>query len=261
MIIWGGYFFNGISYDFNNGGRYNPATDTWTATTTTNAPAARADHTAVWTGSEMIVWGGGDISGANLNNGGRYNPSTDSWTATSTTDAPDGRSNLTAVWTGTEIIVWGGYFFDGSSHYLNTGGRYNPTTDIWTATTTANAPTGRERHTAVWADSEMIVWGGWSEVSYFSTGGTYCEQGQAITLDARVVRQGGIRIVVLTWSPADGGTVNVLRNGVVITAAADDGAFKDKLGTHTGTFTYQVCETDSGDCSNEVTVRVRGAVD
>ena len=34
------------------------ADDTWTATTTTGAPDGRADHTAVWTGSEMIVWGG-----------------------------------------------------------------------------------------------------------------------------------------------------------------------------------------------------------
>ena len=32
--------------------------DTWTATTTDNAPSARDGHTAVWTGSEMIVWGG-----------------------------------------------------------------------------------------------------------------------------------------------------------------------------------------------------------
>jgi hypothetical protein len=32
--------------------------DTWTATSTTNAPAGRSTHTAVWTGSEMIVWGG-----------------------------------------------------------------------------------------------------------------------------------------------------------------------------------------------------------
>jgi hypothetical protein len=30
----------------------------------------------------------------------------------------------------------------------------------------------------------------------------------------------------------------------------------DDLGTSTGTFTYQVCETDSGDCSNEVVVEV-----
>src|SRR5437867_7443955 len=34
--------------------------NTWTATSTTNAPAARDSHTAVWTGSEMIVWGGGE---------------------------------------------------------------------------------------------------------------------------------------------------------------------------------------------------------
>src|SRR5260370_910507 len=33
-------------------------TDQWGVTSTTNAPTARDRHTAVWTGSEMIVWGG-----------------------------------------------------------------------------------------------------------------------------------------------------------------------------------------------------------
>src|SRR6266513_437099 len=94
--------------------------ETWTATSTTSAPAARYLHTAVWTGSEMIVWGG--FNGSFLNTGGRYNPGTDSWTATSATSAPAGRYEHTAVWTGSEMIVWGG--FNGS--YLNTGGRYNP---------------------------------------------------------------------------------------------------------------------------------------
>jgi hypothetical protein len=32
--------------------------DSWTATSTINAPTARFGHTAVWTGNEMIVWGG-----------------------------------------------------------------------------------------------------------------------------------------------------------------------------------------------------------
>ena len=32
--------------------------DTWAATSTSNAPDGRSAHTAVWTGSEMIVWGG-----------------------------------------------------------------------------------------------------------------------------------------------------------------------------------------------------------
>src|SRR6266550_2544642 len=110
--------------------------DTWTATSTTSAPAARADHTAVWTGTEMIVWGGFNGS-SDLNTGGRYNPGTDSWTATSTTSAPAAREFHTAVWTGSEMIVWGG--FNGSSD-LNTGGRYNPGTDSWTATSTTSAP-------------------------------------------------------------------------------------------------------------------------
>src|SRR5436309_1801431 len=142
--------------------------DTWTATSTTNAPDARAVHTAVWTGSEMIVWGG--WNGVNyFNTAGKYNPSTDSWTATSTTNPPDARYYHTAVWTGSEMIVWGGY--NGSS-FLNTGGRYNPTTDSWIATSTTNAPAGRQDHPAVWTGSEMIVWGGFNGTN-LNTGGRY----------------------------------------------------------------------------------------
>src|SRR5438477_3811669 len=103
--------------------------DTWTPTSLTNAPAGRAYHAAVWTGSEMIVWGGSDLN--NFNTGGRYNPSTDSWTATSTTNTPIGRAAHTAVWTGSEMIVWGGL---GDLGVLSTGGRYNHGTDRWMAT-------------------------------------------------------------------------------------------------------------------------------
>ena len=88
MIVWGGEAYP--TY-FNTGGRYNPSTDSWTATSTTNAPSARDLHTAVWTGSEMIVWGGGIPGNTYLNTGGRYNPNANTWTATSTTNAPEGR--------------------------------------------------------------------------------------------------------------------------------------------------------------------------
>ena len=118
MIVWGGV---GTSGRLNTGGRYNPSTDTWTATSTTNAPEARTEHTAVWTGSEMIVWGGFGTGSGDLNTGGRYNPSTNTWTATSTTNAPDARDSHTAVWTGSEMIVWGGVNGFG---VLNTGGKY-----------------------------------------------------------------------------------------------------------------------------------------
>jgi len=42
-------------------------------------------------------------------------------------------------------------------------------------------------------------------------------------------------------------SMNVLRDSVVIGTTADDGQVNDNLGTQTGTFTYQVCETDTGD--------------
>src|SRR5262249_34957263 len=92
--------------------------DTWTPTSTTNAPNARAGHTAVWTGIEMIVGGGGATGPTYLNTGGRYNPSTDSWTATNTINAPDARGGHTALWTGSEMIVWGGF---NDSGVLNSG--------------------------------------------------------------------------------------------------------------------------------------------
>jgi N-acetylneuraminic acid mutarotase len=140
--------------------------DTWTATSTANAPRGRELHTAVWTGTEMIVWGGFNSTDRALNTGGRYNPSTDSWMATSTTNAPTGRYVHTAIWTGSEMIVWGGT-------NDSTGGRYNPSTNSWIATSTTNAPSARSAHTAVWTGSEMIVWGGAGGATYLNTGGRY----------------------------------------------------------------------------------------
>ena len=107
--------------------------DAWQALSNVGAPSARALNSApVWTGSEMIIWGGnndtGRGTGGDLNTGARYNPAANSWTAISTTGAPTARSTHAAVWTGSELIVWGGY----GGGVLNTGARYNPTSNTWT---------------------------------------------------------------------------------------------------------------------------------
>jgi N-acetylneuraminic acid mutarotase len=173
MIVWGGGDSN---TSFNTGGRYNPSTDRWLHIGAASAPTARSGHTAVWTGSQMIVWGGANNRGNPLITGGSYNPSTNTWTATSTTNTPSGRFDHTAVWTGTQMIVWGGWVVP-YTHSLNTGGKYNPATNTWTATSTANAPIGRHRHTAVWTGTQMIVWGGFHDETYahdyLNTGGRY----------------------------------------------------------------------------------------
>ena len=98
-------------------GKYDPATDTWTGTSTVGAPSVRRSHTAVWTGSVMVVWGGYGGTAGSFDTGGRYDPAADTWTATSTVGAPSARGGHTAVWTGSVMVVWGG-------NNLVTGGRY-----------------------------------------------------------------------------------------------------------------------------------------
>lgn len=170
MIVWGGLDI-GTGDPINSGARYNPGNNTWTATSTVNAPTPRTDHTAIWTGTEMIIWGGYDaINLSTLNTGAKYNPSTNTWTTMSTVNAPAGRMAHTAVWTGTEMIVWGGS--EGLYSYnAGTGARYNPSTNTWTPI--AFAPASRYYHTAIWTGSDMIIWGGRNGTTVFNDGAKY----------------------------------------------------------------------------------------
>ncbi len=168
-----------VSLIWTPAGEYDPSLNNWKATQTNSAPEGRSRHTAVWTGSEMIIWGGfiWDLDGTLLNTGGRYNPSTNSWTVTNNTNPPKEREFHSVVWTGNEMIVWGGY----DNHnfiVLNTGGKYDPSTDTWTATSITNAPAARDYHTAIWTGREMIVWGGSDRNDTLNTGTRYCAQSQ-----------------------------------------------------------------------------------
>ena len=173
MIVWGGrpaFYQSGVA----TGGRYDPATDTWTPVNTVDAPLGRARHSAIWTGTEMIVWGGSTPWDVPDNTGGRYDPVSDSWTATSTVDAPEPRTQHSTVWTGSKMIVWGGHDDSVPTEARNTGGIYDPTLDTWTATTTVKAPSTRYDHTAVWTGTEMIVYGGRTrQDSWYANGSGY----------------------------------------------------------------------------------------
>ena len=130
--------------------------DAWVGpTAAAGTPSGRENASAVWTGTEMIVWGGATGYGVYTNTGARYNPASGAWTATSTTGAPSARHGHTAVWRGTEMIVFGGR--DGGVH--SDAWRYNPTTNTWAQITMTGAP-ARHGHAAVWTGSEMIIWGG-----------------------------------------------------------------------------------------------------
>jgi hypothetical protein len=148
--------------------------DPWKVVSVDGAPIARDFHTAVWTGTHMIVWGGFD-GAAYLNTGGIYDPATNTWEPTSIVNAPSGRRRHTAVWTGTHMIVWGGEDAGGAAAKPQTGGLFDPATNTWTQTSLNTVPEGRTLHTAVWSGTQMLVFGGVGTAltSPVKTGGIY----------------------------------------------------------------------------------------
>jgi len=164
MIIWGGDLDGDEINITNTGGRYNPQSDSWVDMSTTGAPSPRFNHTAIWTGEEMIVWGGRNQSSL-LNNGAKYDPLTDTWTPVTLTSNPGSRWGHTAVWTGSDMIIWGGNTSLLDFTPTNTGAKYNPNTDSWTSMSSPALP--RLLHTSLWNGFEMIVWG------LFNTGAKY----------------------------------------------------------------------------------------
>src|SRR5206468_5781011 len=100
-------------------------TGTWSPTHA--LPEGDTLVSGVWTGAEMIIWGGTEVGASKFNSGSRYDPATDTWRTTSGVQAPDVRKQHSAVWTGTEMIVWGGCGpLDEHNCQIATDGRYNP---------------------------------------------------------------------------------------------------------------------------------------
>ncbi|HEX4824929.1 MAG TPA: MopE-related protein [Candidatus Polarisedimenticolaceae bacterium] len=209
MIVWGGQYTDqvgtsGITYE-DKGARYDPATDTWRPTSMgANTPVGRMNHTAIWTGTEMVIWGGrakvGGI-GTDVNTGGRYDPVSDSWMPTGVASTtPKAREGHTAVWTGTRMIVWGGSGID----VANSGAIYDPVADTWVPTSTGvGAPSARSGHLAVWTGSLMIVWGGQASSNSVNTGGRYdpaTDSWQSTSIGSGVPTGDSSRVAVWTGS-------------------------------------------------------------
>jgi galactose oxidase-like protein len=118
MLVWGGLGSLGPVIYLNNGGRFDPASDTWTPIQNDGAPVPREDPGCAWTGAKLVIWGGRFPTPGALDDGAIYDPSADAWTPMSLLTEPDVRADMGFVWSGDSIIVWSG----GSG--LRTGGRY-----------------------------------------------------------------------------------------------------------------------------------------
>jgi N-acetylneuraminic acid mutarotase len=148
------------------GGAYDPMDGLWV---TIEFPYGRwSGFEGVWTGSELILWGGPDHSSRPRRRGVVYEPATGAWRHTS--PAPiGGRWSHAAVWTGDEMVVWGGA--DARTDRSD-GAAYDPVTDSWRKL--APAPlSGRQWMPIAWTAAEVVVWGGSSYSTSRADGAAY----------------------------------------------------------------------------------------
>jgi hypothetical protein len=157
MFVWGG---RGEAGDLDDGAIYDPASDAWKPLGVggDGAPSPRVMASAVWTGSAVVVIGGGPwASGVGYADGGRYDPATKMWSPVSPLSPPTGRRLPIAVWTGTRVLVWGG---EENGTPIAGGGLYNPSNDTWTSLPTTGAPTARSGAAWVWTGTKLLLFGG-----------------------------------------------------------------------------------------------------
>ena len=122
-------------------------------------PAGPADGrifpVSVWTGTEIIVWGGETESEAVwANDGAAFNVETGVWRPLA--DSPlTARSEHVAVWTGTEVLICCGRAPSGGEE---SAAAYDPVADSWRDLTPP--PFEADFAVAVWTGSELLVTGG-----------------------------------------------------------------------------------------------------
>jgi hypothetical protein len=145
VLLWGGSPRGEGPY----GMVYYPPSASWAALA--DAPIeARAEHVAVWTGTESIVWGGQLSEGVWVTDGAAYDPSTGQWRTIAPSPLPPDR--YAAVWTGSEMVVVGG------GEATVTGAAYDPATDSWRMITPP--PVALVRYQLVWSGQWVLAVGG-----------------------------------------------------------------------------------------------------
>jgi hypothetical protein len=170
MLVWSGQSGDEIKRD---GGIYDPGSDTWSALPSADAPGGWTTptnfdglYTAVWSGTQMIVFGWCDFCSLGA---GQFDPAALQWSPLQG-NFWEKRKEHSAVWTGTQMLIWGGDL-GAPSGVQKTGYRYTPGGGH--PSLPLPSIDARTRHSAVWTGSEMIVWGGLQDSTRLGDGAAY----------------------------------------------------------------------------------------
>ncbi|WP_207912346.1 Kelch repeat-containing protein [Pseudobacteriovorax antillogorgiicola] len=169
MLVWGGLLRHKTNSRVTGGGLYFPDDNHWqTIRLPSRMPLTRYNHSHVWTGDELIVWGGIDGNlGSPTAEGFRFNKGTRMWSNISDQGAPAARSGHSSNWDGERMFVFAGL----SDHdYLADLYAYQPDDNRWSKISLPQQVQKRSYHTSVWTGSHILVWGGQNESGFLSTG-------------------------------------------------------------------------------------------
>jgi N-acetylneuraminic acid mutarotase len=154
VIVWGGEDPTGRPPTPRaDGAMFDPAGAAWRPMRAI-PPEPRASASAVWSGRELIVWGGSTGNGT-LASGAAYDPAADRWRAIAASPL-SARSEAAAGWDGGQMLVWGGF----SANVHADGAAYDPDRDRWRRLPTAGDLHGRVGHVAAWTGATLLIWGG-----------------------------------------------------------------------------------------------------
>lgn len=145
----------------------DPDLSTWRSAAA--APIAWRDlYAAVWTGTEVIVWGGANTDGETAD-GAIYDPTTNQWSVIAPSPLSP-RASATAVWCDGVMVVFGGATAAGE--LFADAAIYSPASDEWQPTAPLHlAPRFSAR--AVWTGEELLTWGGTLSASYAADGAAF----------------------------------------------------------------------------------------
>ena len=162
LVAWGGGSGGGGNWQASaDGVAYDPAADRWDRLPRAPIPG-RIGASAVWTGTDVLFWGGQAGAGTIFADGAAYDPATQRWRRLP--PAPIGpRTQHQAVWTGREMVVWGGYGqccpIDSVIHDP-AAAAYDPATDRWRRIADVPPPwSGDDGFAAtVVSDGRPLIW-------------------------------------------------------------------------------------------------------
>jgi hypothetical protein len=175
LVVWGGWGHQGANLRVHaDGAGYDARTGRWgRLPLATEAQLPDEDDAAtVWTGREVLIWGGFTVTDP-VNNpntgfpadGLAYDPARRTWRKLpARPPALKLGIDTRAVWTGRELLVTGVREADTRGRAV--GAAYDPAADRWRLLPPSPALTVGSRHlqarTAVWAGIRLLVWNFWS---------------------------------------------------------------------------------------------------